>query len=87
MRCYNIGTGTSYSVRQVVREAERITGRKIEARVAGRRAGDPGALYANPRRIMEELGWQSEHSSLEEILQSAWQWKQKRCAAATPSLG
>jgi len=87
MRCYNIGTGTSYSVRQVVREAERITGRKIESRIAGRRPGDPGTLYANPRRIMEELGWQSEHSSLEEILQSAWQWKQKRCAAATPSLG
>ena len=85
MRCYNIGTGTSYSVRQVVREAERITGRKIESRIAGRRPGDPGTLYANPRRIMEQLGWQSEHSSLEEILQSAWQWKQKRLTSATAS--
>ncbi|HWG49759.1 MAG TPA: UDP-glucose 4-epimerase GalE [Candidatus Acidoferrales bacterium] len=85
MRCYNIGTGTSYSVRQVVGEAERITGRKIESRIAGRRPGDPGALYANPRRIMEELGWQPEHSSLEEILQSAWQWKQKRLTSATAS--
>lgn len=85
MRCYNIGTGSSYSVRQVVREAERITGRKIESRIAGRRPGDPGALYANPRRIMEELGWQPEHSSLEEILQSAWQWKQKRLTSATAS--
>jgi UDP-glucose 4-epimerase len=87
MRCYNIGTGTSYSVRQVVNEAERITRRKIEARIAGRRPGDPGTLYANPRRIMEELGWRPEHSSLEEILQSAWQWKQKRLTAATASLG
>ncbi len=83
MRCYNIGTGTSYSVRQVLREAERITGRKIESRVATRRPGDPGTLYANPGRIMRELGWRTEHSSLEEILQSAWRWKQKRIAAAT----
>lgn len=87
MRCYNIGTGTSCSVRQVVSEAEKITGRKIESRVAGRRPGDPGTLYANPRRIMEELGWRPEHSSLKEILQSAWQWKQKRLTAATASLG
>ena len=88
MRCYNIGTGTSYSVRQVVSEAERITGRRIHSRVAGRRPGDPGTLYANPDRIMRQLGWRPERSSLEEILQSAWQWKQKRItAAATASLG
>lgn len=87
MHCYNIGTGTSYSVRQVVSEAERITERRINSRVAGRRPGDPGTLYANPRRIMRELGWQPEHSSLEEILQSAWQWKKKKLTAATASLG
>lgn len=87
MRCYNIGTGNSYSVRQVVSEAEKITGRKIELRVAGRRPGDPGTLYANPDRIMRELGWRPQHSSLEEILQSAWQWQQKRLTAATASLG
>jgi UDP-glucose 4-epimerase len=46
--------------------------------VAGRRPGDPGVLYASPLRIMEELGWQPEHSSLEEILGSAWRWKQKQ---------
>lgn len=88
MRCYNIGTGASYSVRQVVSEAEKITGRKIEFRMAARRPGDPGILYANPDRITRELGWRPEHSSLEEILHSAWQWKQKRVAAAArASLG
>lgn len=87
MRCYNIGTGTNYSVKQVVSEAERITGRKIESRVAGRRPGDPGTLYADPGRIMRELGWRPEHSSLEEILHSAWQWKQKQLTAAAASLG
>lgn len=81
IRCYNIGTGTSYSVRQMLREAERITGRKIAARVVGRRPGDPAILCASPRRIMEEMGWRPEHSSLQEIIQSAWKWKQKRLRA------
>jgi UDP-glucose 4-epimerase len=78
MRCYNIGTGTSYSVRQMLHETEIITGRKITAQVVGRRPGDPGILYASSRRIKEQLGWKPEHSSLEEIIQAAWQWKQKR---------
>ncbi|HET9181312.1 MAG TPA: UDP-glucose 4-epimerase GalE [Candidatus Angelobacter sp.] len=78
MRCYNIGLGQSYSVRQIVTEAERITGRKINARGAARRVGDPATLCASPRRIIAELGWKPEHSSLDEILQSAWRWKQKR---------
>src|SRR6185437_16861539 len=78
MRAYNIGTGTSYSVRQVVNEVERITGRKVNARVAERRSGDPAVLCASPRRIMQELEWKPRHSSLEQILRSAWEWKQKQ---------
>jgi UDP-glucose 4-epimerase len=78
MRCYNIGTGTSYSVRQIHEEVEKVTGRTVPVRVAGRRPGDPGVLYASPRRIMNELAWKPEHSSLQEILVSAWEWKQKQ---------
>src|SRR6185312_13443447 len=78
MHAYNIGTGISYSVRQVVNEVERITGRKVNARVAERRPGDPAVLCASPRRIMQELEWKPEHSSLEQILRSAWEWKQKQ---------
>jgi len=85
MRCYNIGTGRSYSVREIVSEAERITGRKINARVAPRRTGDPAILCASPRRIIEELGWTPEHSSLDEIMQSAWRWKQKQLQPAVPA--
>lgn len=85
MRCYNIGTGRSYSVRQIVTEAERVTGRKINARVAARRPGDPAILCASPRRIIEELGWNAEHSSLDEILKSGWRWKQKQLRVATPA--
>jgi UDP-glucose 4-epimerase len=78
MRAYNIGAGTTYSVREVHRDAERVTGRKVPVRVVKRRAGDPAVLHASPGRIMKELGWKPQHSSLEEILVSAWEWKQKQ---------
>jgi UDP-glucose 4-epimerase len=78
MRAYNIGTGQSFSVRQVCDVAQKITGRKARIRIEGRRPGDPDVLCANPARIMRELGWQAEHSSLEEIIASAWEWKLKQ---------
>jgi UDP-glucose 4-epimerase len=89
MRSYNIGTGTTYSVREVHQEVEKVTGRKVPVRVAARRPGDPDVLHASPGRVMKELGWKPEHSSLEEILRSAWEWKQKHAKrvgtmAATP---
>jgi UDP-glucose 4-epimerase len=75
MRVFNIGLGQSYSVREIWTVAEQVTGRRIPTRIAGRRPGDPAVLCANPKRLIEELGWRPEHSSLQEILGSAWQWK------------
>jgi len=77
IRAYNIGLGKSYSVREVCNVASEVTGRKIPLRVSARREGDPAILCASPKRIMQELGWKPEHSSLHEIIDSAWQWKQK----------
>jgi UDP-glucose 4-epimerase len=86
MRVYNIGVGKPYSVRQVYEAVERVTAKKVPVRVMGRRAGDPAILFASPRRIMAELGWQPRHSSLEEILRSAWEWKlrSQKIGAAAP---
>lgn len=78
MRSYNIGSGQGHSVRQVCDEVQRITGRKLRIRVEGRRPGDPDTLCANPARIMRELNWKPEQSSLEQIIRSAWEWKQKQ---------
>jgi UDP-glucose 4-epimerase len=47
-------------------------------RVSARREGDPAVLCASPKRIMHELGWNPQHSSLQEIIESAWQWKRKQ---------
>jgi UDP-glucose 4-epimerase len=71
---YNLGTGTGYSVFEVIRAAERVTKRTIPHRVAARRAGDPAVLVAGAGRVASELGWSPQHSSLEEILESAWAW-------------
>ena len=75
MRSYNIGLGHTYSVRQVCNAVEKVMGQRIPIRMAARRPGDPAVLCASPERIMREMGWNPEHSSLEEIISSAWQWK------------
>ncbi|HZS83667.1 MAG TPA: UDP-glucose 4-epimerase GalE [Stellaceae bacterium] len=70
----NLGTGTGHSVRAVIDAAERVTGRRIPRREAPRRAGDPPALVADPRRAHEVLGWQARLSDLDSIVGTAWAW-------------
>lgn len=75
MRAYNIGLGETYSVQAVCRAVEKVTGRAVPTRIEKRRPGDPAILCASPARIMRELAWKPQHSSLEEIISSAWKWK------------
>jgi UDP-glucose 4-epimerase len=74
---YNIGLGKSYSVKEVVVHAEKVTGLKILTREGAARAGDPAVLCASPKRLMEELGWNPQHSSLDRIIETAWAWKNR----------
>lgn len=74
MTAYNIGTGRSHSVREVVQVVEDVVGKRLRTRIASRRAGDPAVLCANPRRLMHELGWQPRSSDLHRIVESAWNW-------------
>jgi UDP-glucose 4-epimerase len=78
MWSFNIGTGAGYSVRQVCDAVSNLTGRTVPIRVARRRPGDPPVLCASPSLIQQTLGWKPQHSSLEEIISSAWRWKQKQ---------
>jgi len=72
----NLGTGTGRSVREVVEAARRVTGRPVPVAEKPRRPGDPPELVAAVARAKTVLGWHAEHSSLEEILSSAWRWHQ-----------
>jgi UDP-glucose 4-epimerase len=74
---YNIGTGTSYSVRQVSEVVEQELGRKVTLKETARREGDPAILCASPRRIMRDLNWRPRFSDLATIVRSAWEWKHK----------
>lgn len=76
-RIYNIGNGEGFSVQEVLQTASHITGRKINHRTAPRRPGDPAILVASSQRIRKELGWAPAFSSLEAIIRSAWDWKQR----------
>jgi UDP-glucose 4-epimerase len=74
---FNVGTSRGYSILEVIEEAERVTGRKIPRKLSPRRPGDPAVLVASKEKLKSALGWEAQHSSLEEIITSAWTWKQK----------
>jgi UDP-glucose 4-epimerase len=74
---FNVGNSRGFSILEVIDAAERITGRKIPRKLGPRRPGDPAVLVASKEKLKRTLGWEASHSSLEEIIQSAWAWKQK----------
>lgn len=71
----NLGTGEGQSVRQVLDMARRVTGHAIPVKQLPRRPGDPALLVAEAAKAGRALGWRPEHSSLEEIIRSAWNWQ------------
>jgi UDP-glucose 4-epimerase len=73
-RIYNLGYSNGYSVAEVVEMARQVTGRRIPTERAPRRPGDPPVLIANSDKATMELGWMPQHSELDQIIQSAWQW-------------
>jgi len=77
-RCYNLGNGMGYSVRQVIDEARRLTGHPIRALEAKRRWGDPAVLVGSSEKIQQELGWKPRYAGLETILETAWRWHRSR---------
>ena len=72
----NLGSEDPFTVLQVVRETEKVTGLEVPFAIGPRRAGDPPALLASSKRAEEVLGWRKQHSSLEEIVRSAFEWRQ-----------
>jgi UDP-glucose 4-epimerase len=71
---YNLGNGSGYSVREVIKTARKVTGHPIPALELPRRPGDSARLVASSEKIRDELGWKPQHPDLEEIIESAWEW-------------
>ncbi|MEV0617288.1 UDP-glucose 4-epimerase GalE [Nonomuraea sp. NPDC050404] len=72
-RIYNLGSGTGFSVQEVISVCREVTGHEIPAVVEERRAGDPSVLVASSAKIQRELEWKAERASLRDIVSDAWQ--------------
>jgi UDP-glucose 4-epimerase len=72
----NLGSGSGFSIREVLAAAEQVTGLPVPHNVGPRRAGDPPVLVASTGRAAEVLGWTPARSSLEAMIGSAWAWRQ-----------
>lgn len=70
----NLGTGEGHSVRRVIAVVEDVTGCKVQFRRSSRRTGDPAILVADPSLAAKVLGWRPQHSGLENIVRTAWNW-------------
>lgn len=71
---YNLGTGRGYSVREVIRAAEEVTGKKVGVKEGPRRAGDPPVLVAASEKVQRELGWRPKYTDLRSVVETAWKW-------------
>jgi len=74
---FNVGNSRGFSILEVIDGAEHITGRKIPRKLGPRRPGDPAVLVASKEKLRRGLGREASHSSMEEIIGSAWAWHQK----------
>ena len=76
---FNLGTGTGYSVQEVISAARKITGHPIPTLTSAARIGDPPILIADGSKARALLHWNPRYSDLDTIIRHAWQWEQKLC--------
>lgn len=73
---FNLGTGTGFSVMQIIQTFEKVNGVKVPYQIVSRRPGDIEQVWADPSKARKQLNWTAERG-LEEMLQSAWAWELK----------
>jgi UDP-glucose 4-epimerase len=73
---YNLGTGQGYSVLEIIGTFEKVTNKKINYKIAPRRAGDLAECFANPKLAFKELNWKAE-KNLENMISDTWLWQVK----------
>jgi len=73
---FNLGTGTGFSVQQVIETCREVTGHEIPVEMSPRRPGDPACLVAGAEKAKDILGWKPQYPELKTIVQHAWNWHQ-----------
>lgn len=71
---FNLGNGEGFSVLEIVKKVEELTGRAVPTKFAPRRAGDPAILVGASKKAFEQLGWKPRYHSLDDIIGTAWKW-------------
>ena len=74
---FNLGNGQGFSVREMIKAAEKATGKDIKAETGQRRAGDPAQLIASSEKARNTLGWKPHYTNVEDIIRTAWNWHEK----------
>ncbi len=72
--CFNLGSGEGITVLELVEAVQTVTGRNFKVSLEKRRAGDPGILVADNSKAKSVLGWLPTHSSIDNIIRTAWNW-------------
>jgi len=76
-KIFNVGSGTGYSVKEIIDLAEKITGRNINMSVSKQRLGEASILVADIKKITNTLDWKPKYSDIETIITTAWNWHKK----------
>ena len=74
---FNLGNGQGFSVKEMISAAEKVTGQKIKTVIGDRRPGDPARLVASSEKAKKILGWNPKFTSIEKIIETAWNWHVK----------
>lgn len=72
---YNLGSGSGFSVREVIETVREVSGVNFKVCEEGRRPGDPAFLVASSDKIRSELGWKPKYDNIKDIVASAWKWR------------
>lgn len=72
---YNAGTGHGFSVKDVLRVVQEVTGSAVPHEIGPRREGDPPLLVADSGRLQQDLGWTPQYSDLRTIVETGWRWE------------
>jgi len=75
---FNVGTGRGYSVREVLRAVEEVTGQKVPFRMGPRREGDAPVLVANSDKLKTTLGWRPRYTDIHDMVRSAWEFQRRQ---------
>ncbi len=83
-QCINLGTGRGYSIMEVIRAVQQVTGKSVTYRTVGRRPGDPPVLVAKPEYADSVLCWKPDFSDINATIATAWNWHQSQSRKKSP---